>query len=51
MNKIELFKTKCKFEDGSTGEVCKKLTNGYLVCNNKLWYECSKEWIIKNRIK
>lgn len=46
---IELFKTKCKLPDGSTGEVCKKLVNGYLVCNNNFWYQCSEKWIKKNR--
>lgn len=45
---IELFKTHCKLPDGSVGEVCKKLKDGWLVCNSSEWWVCEEEWIEKN---
>jgi hypothetical protein len=45
---IEVFKTQCTLPDGSIGEVCKKLSSGWLVCNNKGWWHCESEWILQN---
>ena len=47
---IEAFKTHCRLPDGSIGEVCKKITSGWLVCNKKGWWNCDSKWILENLI-
>lgn len=48
---IEVFKTHCKLPDGTTGEVCKQLKQGWLVCNSLGWWECESNWILENIIE
>lgn len=45
---IKEFETHCILPDGTEGEVCAKLRNGWLVCNRYGWWHCEKEWILKN---
>lgn len=40
---IEVFKTHCKLSDGTVGEVCKQLNQG--------WWECESNWILENIIE
>jgi hypothetical protein len=48
---IEVFKTHCKLPDGSIGEVCKQLVEGWLVCNSNGWWQCDSDWILENKIE
>lgn len=48
---IKIFKTHCKLPDGTIGEVCKKLSSGWLVCNAQGWWRCETEWIEHNFIE
>jgi len=45
---IKVFETRCMLPDGTIGEVCAELKNGWLVCNAYGWWHCEKEWILKN---
>jgi len=47
---IQVFKTHCKLPDGSVGEICKKMSTGWLVCNPLNWWICDTDWILENKI-